>query len=178
MVFFKRSYVASHSCKVSWLGHIWLKIYEWRGLSAPLPTLRFSHVRSSIQALIISFFSLWRLNKSTDLTKLLIPIQIRFSNSVQSFVYILEIYIARKRKNFLNICMCYFLDWKYFSGIWKNNSSLSKPTLKNLLYCQVFWFKVRRLQDQCRSRSTLVFYYFFSNILQRCQKYFTTNVMV
>ena len=169
MVFFKRSYVASHSCKVSWLGHIWFKIYEWRGLFAPPPhTQVFPHEEQYTSFDNFIFFSLWRLNKSTDLTKLLIPIQIRFSNSVQSFVYILEIYIARKRKNFLNICMCYFLDWKYFSGIWKNNSSLSKPTLKYLLYCQVFWFKVRRLQDQCRSIWTLVFHYFVSNILQDC----------
>ena len=37
------------------------------------------------------------MNKINDLTILLIPMQIDFSNPVQSFVYILEIYIAGKR---------------------------------------------------------------------------------
>ena len=56
----------------------------------------------------------------------------------------------------------YVLNRKYFSQIWKNNPSLSKSTLKYLVYCQVSWVKVRCLQDQYRSIWTLVFHYFDS----------------
>ena len=47
----------------------------------------------------------------------------------------------------------------------KNNPLLSKSTLKYLVYCQVFWVEVRRLQDQCISIWALVFYYCDSNNL-------------
>ena len=42
---------------------------------------------------------------------------------------------------------------------------LSKSTLKYLVYCQVFWVEVRRLQDQCISIWVLVLYYCNSNNL-------------
>ena len=116
------------------------------GVAFLLPSLplRFSHIRSSIQAFLISIFFFVKTHlKITDITKVLIPMQIGFSNFGQSFVYIYEIYISSKKnsevkrsshvineKNFLDICICYFLDWKYFTDILKNNSSLSKPTLK------------------------------------------------
>ena len=47
----------------------------------------------------------------------------------------------------------------------KRNSTslLSKSTLKHLVYCQVFWLKVRRLQSQCISIWAVVFYYCISN---------------
>ena len=80
------------------------------------------------------------------------------------------------KKNFPDICVCYFLNWKHFSDIWKNYPSLSKSTSKYLIYYQVFWVQVRCLQDQCTSVSTLVFHYFVSNILQH-YKNFTRNVL-
>ena len=113
-----------------------------------------------------------------------------FSDSFQSFVYILYIYwyiiycsksncgVSRssyaviQRIYLIYACIFYFLKWKYFFNIWEINPSLSKTTLKNQVCCQVFWIKVRRLQDQCRSIWALVFHYFVSNILrsshQRC----------
>ena len=107
-----------------------------------------------------------------------------FSNSFQSFVYILYVYwgiihcsknnsgVSRssyaviQRISLIYACICYFLKWKYFFNIWEIKPSLSKPTLKYLFYCQVFWVKVRRLQDRCRFIWTLVFHYFVSNILR------------
>ena len=69
------------------------------------------------------------------------------------------------KKISLTYAFFYFLNWKDFSDIRKNNPLLSKPRLKYLVYCQVFWVKVWPLQYQCWSIWTLVFHYFISNIL-------------
>ena len=93
------------------------------------------------------------------------------NSGVSRFSYVVK-------KNISLICaFFYFLNWKYFLGIWKNNSSLLKPILKYLVYYQVFWVKVRRPQDQCRSMWKLVFCYFVSNILQRL-KNFIRNLII
>ena len=41
--------------------------------------------------------------------------------------------------------------------------------LKQLVYCQVIWVEVQRLQDHCISIWVLVFYYCISNNLQHEQ---------
>ena len=48
-----------------------------------------------------------------------------------------------------------------------NNPLLSKSTLNYRVCYQVFWVKVRCLQDQCIPMSALVFYYCISNKLPR-----------
>ena len=111
--------------------------------------------------------------KFTDLAKLLFLMQIEFFQFLSKFcINSWDIHSSKNNSGvsrssyFLDICICYFWNWKYFSDIWKNNSLLSKLMLKYLVYCQEFWVKVRRLQDQCGSIWTLVCYFFVSNILQ------------
>ena len=60
----------------------------------------------------------------------------------------------------LDMCICYFLNWKYFSDIWKNNPSLWKPKLKHLLYCQVFWVLYREFFLTNVSKIVLVLLWF------------------
>ena len=47
------------------------------------------------------------------------------------------------------------------------NLFLSKSTLKYIVYRQVFWIDVRRLQDQYISTWALVFYYYIFSSLPR-----------
>ena len=47
------------------------------------------------------------------------------------------------------------------------NLFLSKSTLKYIVYRQVFWIDVRRLQDQYISKWALVFYYYIFSSLPR-----------
>ena len=145
----------------------------------------FPLIKSSIQAfnlfnslISITFFVKAQAKFSADLAKFLTLIQTDFSNSFESFVYILEICIVGKTildwidpvtsytKKFPWNIHWLFSKLKIFFWHLKNNPSLSKAKLKCLVYCQVFWVKVQCLQDQYRSIWTLVFHYFISNIMQ------------
>ena len=55
-----------------------------------------------------------------------------------------------------------------------NNPFLSKPTLKYQAYSEVFWFKVRRQQNQCISRR----WCFINAFAITCQKSCNTNVTI
>ena len=132
--------------------------------------------------MIISIFPLWRLRWNLEIyrfskivncdTNLIFPILFKVLYISLRYTYIAHkkfwskgIQLRGKQKNFLDIWI-YFLNWKYFSDTRKNNPLLSNPKLKYLLYCKVFWAKVRRLQDQCRAIWKLVFHYFVLNMLQ------------
>ena len=64
----------------------------------------------------------------------------------------------------------------HFSDICKNNPSL-KPTLKYLVYCQLLWVKVRRLQDQIYGSDLYRRWCFITSFQISCnKKNFTRNV--
>ena len=50
---------------------------------------------------------------------------------------------------------------------YKNNPSLSKSTLKYLVFYQVFQVEVQRLHDQCQSKLLLPFHSCVSDILEQ-----------
>ena len=78
----------------------------------------------------------------------------------------------------------FLLNWRYFSEIYKkrnNNPLLSKSTLRNLVFCQVFWVEVWRLNDQCiyNSQTAITFANLFlsSKYLYRSLKHHTKPLL-
>ena len=58
-----------------------------------------------------------------------------------------------------------FLNWTYFFDTKKIIiNCCQKSALKYLVYCQIFWVEVRRLQDQYIPLGALVFYYCNTNV--------------